>query len=157
MIIKTWACEHQVAKNRKKTECKKIRKDRRSIKYGNKESGQEKKNVRRPVCAGSPGCRKYPTMRSYSVLWLTSIVLANKTIDLLGFLLIFFRMHFNAFIICLPLLGRSDKSTLLLYRFTAIQTVNLAIERTFAITESEFPARCSVIMVTPFVWHYLID
>ena len=84
------------------------------------------------------------------VLGLTSAVLANNRIDLLGFLLIFSRVHLISCLVhCerdLPLLGRSVKSPLSSKRFIAFQTVDLAIERVFQIKESYFPARCSAIM-----------
>ena len=43
----------------------------------------------------------------------------------------------------LPLLGRSDKSPLLLKHVNVFQAVDLTIESVFAIAESDFPARCN--------------
>ena len=71
-------------------------------------------------------------------------VFASNLMDLLGFLLILFRMHL---IIDLDRwergLSRSDESSLSLKRFNIFQTVHLAIESVFTIAESDFPARCN--------------
>ena len=92
------------------------------------------------------------------VLGYTSYVLANKLIELFGFLLIY-RMHFIIYLDrCergLPLLGRSDKSLLSLYRCAAFHTVDLAVERVFARTESDLSARCSAIIWLHFYLTFL--
>ena len=72
--------------------------------------------------------------------------------DLLGFLLIFSRMHLiidlDRWERGLPHLGRSDKSPLSLKCFNVFQTVDLAIESVFAIAESDIPARCDAIIAS---------
>ena len=85
------------------------------------------------------------------VLRIKSAVFASNLMGLLGFfwvlLLILSRMHLiidlDRWERDLPHLGRSDKSLLSLKRFNVFQTVNLAIEKVFAIAESNFPAKCT--------------
>ena len=54
------ACEQQVGKKKKKTGRQKIRKEYEVRKEG---KWARKKESRRPIYAGVPGCRKYPAMR----------------------------------------------------------------------------------------------
>ena len=81
------------------------------------------------------------------VLGLMLADFTSNLMDLLGFLLILYRMHL---IVDLdrwergpPHLRRSDKSPFSLKRFNVFQTVDLPIKSAFAIAESVFPARCN--------------
>ena len=75
------------------------------------------------------------------------MVFASNLMYLLGFHIIFSRMHsiinLDSWERGLPHLGQSDKSPLSLKRFNVFQTINLAIKSVLAIAESDFPTRCN--------------